>query len=155
MSLARLQARIPAARRIGGGRLPGHSLRFHKLGDDGSAKLDAIASNGCSDMVLGVLYSLSAQDKATLDAIEGAGYTVVDVMVEADDGSSQPAFMYQAIRIDATAQPFDWYVHHVLVGARSAGLPDAYVQAIAATPAMADPDTVRASREQAIHAGTD
>lgn len=154
MSVARLRARIPAAAPVGRGRLAGHALRFHKLGDDGSAKLDAAPSATPGDQVLGVLYHLSAADKAVLDPIEGRGYEVIEVTIERDDGQAVRAFMYRAVRIDANARPFHWYVHHVLVGAREAALPQAYLDAIAATPAVEDPDTARAAREHAIHSGT-
>lgn len=155
MSVARLRARIPAARPIGRGRLPHHVLKFHKLGDDGSAKLDAAPSTAPNDHVLGVLYHLSAADKAILDPIEGKGYEVVDVTIERDEDTPVQAFMYRATRIDARARPFHWYVHHVLVGAREAALPPAYLDAIAATPSIDDPDAARDARERAVHAGTD
>lgn len=155
MSLARLQARIPAARMMGRGRLPGHRLKFHKLGDDGSAKLDAMTSDAPGDHVLGVLYHMSADDKAVLDPIEGVGYRVVQVTIEREGDAPIEAFMYQATRIDTSVRPYHWYVLHVLVGARAAGLPEAYQHAIATTEAIADPDTTRDARERAIHAGTD
>ena len=154
MSLARLQARVPAARHAGCARPPAHTPKFHKLGDDGSAKLDAVPSDAQGDAVLGVLYRMSAQDKAVLDPIEGRGYEVVEVAVESMSDGPVKAFMYRALRIDPDARPFAWYVNHVLVGARAAGLPDAYVAAIAATPSIDDPDPARDARERAIHPGS-
>jgi len=154
MSISRLQARIPDARLVGRGRLAGHMLRFHKLGDDGSAKLDAVPASEPQAHVLGVLYHLGAQDKAVLDRIEGAGYTVVNADIELEDGSSVEAFMYQAVRIDPSVRPFHWYVHHVVMGAVAAALPQPYVDAIAATPAIDDPDVARNARERALHRHT-
>jgi len=152
MSLARLQARIPQARRLGLAHLGGHVLRFHKQGDDGSAKLDAARTHNPDDFVLGVLYTLTEQDKQVLDRIEGAGYEVVDARVATAQGAFVDAFMYRAVRLDPSMRPFHWYVNHVLVGAREAGLPFHYVEAIAATETIADPDPVRDAREWAIHA---
>jgi gamma-glutamylcyclotransferase (GGCT)/AIG2-like uncharacterized protein YtfP len=151
MSCARLQARIPDARPLGSARLPGHALRFHKRGADGSAKLDAIPVPTATTQVLGVLYALSAAGKARLDTIEGPGYRVAPVRVLTPDDEAVEAFIYQAVDIDASLRPFHWYVHHVLTGAREAGLPTHYIEAIAATEAIDDPDPARDGRERAIH----
>ncbi|QID18431.1 gamma-glutamylcyclotransferase [Nitrogeniibacter mangrovi] len=153
MSVARLRARIPGAQRLGLATLAGHVLRFHKCGADGSAKLDAVATGDAADRVLGVLFGLTAADKAVLDAIEGPGYAVVPVAVGSATGGVVEAFMYRALRVDATLRPFGWYVHHVLTGAREAGLPADYVARIAAVEAMDDPDGERDARERGVHRG--
>ena len=41
LSSARMAARVPSARVVARAQLPGHALRFHKVGRDGSAKCDA------------------------------------------------------------------------------------------------------------------
>jgi hypothetical protein len=152
MSCARLQARLPCARRLGLARLPDRELRFHKRGADGSAKLDAIPATSASACVLGVLYALDAADGARLDTIEGPGYRREAVRVVTPDGNWIDAFMYRAVDIDPALQPYHWYVHHVLVGAREAGLPAEYTAAIEATRSIDDPEPARARREMAIHA---
>jgi len=154
MSCARLAARLPGVRPLGRACLPGHELRFHKRGADGSAKLDATPSEAAAAQVLGVLYALSAEQKTRLDAIEGPGYRVEAVCVLTPEGQPIEAFMYRAVDIDAALRPFPWYVRHVLVGAREAGLPDAYVAAIEATPTIEDPDPARAGRETSVHGAT-
>lgn len=151
MSSARLQARLPDARRLGLARLPGYELRFHKRGTDGSAKLDVVPAEAVSAQVLGVLYAVTTADKARLDAIEGSGYRPEPVHVHTTDDRTIEAFMYRALDIDASLQPYHWYVHHVIVGAREAGLPAAYIAAIEAVGAIDDPDPERAYRETSIH----
>lgn len=152
MSSARLRARLPGVRPRGTAALPGHELRFHKRGSDGSAKLDAVRSASATASVTGVLYALDAGQKTRLDAIEGAGYACVTVLVNAPDGAWVEAFMYQAVDVDPSLRPFDWYVAHVLAGAREAGLAEAQIAALAATEHIEDPDPARARREAAIHA---
>lgn len=151
MSLARLQARVPNVRPLGRHTLAGHALRFHKAGDDGSAKCDACPTSNDADRVWGVLFEVDANGKATLDRIEGAGYAVAEVSVIDEDGRRQTAFTYRAVRIDAARKPFTWYLHHVLVGAREAGLPRAYIEGIAAVDSIDDPDPARHAREHGVH----
>lgn len=153
MSSARLRARTPSARSRGRHCLARHQLRFHKAGHDGSAKCDAWHTGDDSDRVWGVLYQLAAADKAVLDRIEGlgAGYEVKEVALTADDGAVCRAFTYYATAIEAGLRPFDWYLHHVLRGAREADLPAHYRAALERTPARADPDRGRAAREFALH----
>lgn len=151
MSVARLHARVPGARRLGLATLAGHALRFHKCGADGSAKLDVVATGDAADRVLGVLFGLTATEKAVLDAIEGPGYEGVTVAVGNAEGAVVEAFMYRALRVDAALRPFAWYVHHVLTGAREAGLPADYVARIAAVETIDDPDAERDARERGVH----
>jgi len=151
MSSARLQARLPGARRLGLARLPGYELRFHKRGADGSAKLDVVPAEAVSAQVLGVLYALTTAEKARLDAIEGPGYRPDSVHVHTTDERTIEAFMYRALDIDASLLPYRWYVHHVIVGAREAGLPSAYIATIEATGTIDDPDPERAHRETSVH----
>ena len=151
MSVARLHARVPGARRLGLAALAGHVLRFHKCGADGSAKLDVVATGDAADRVLGVLFGLTAAEKAVLDAIEGPDYEGVTVAVGNADGAVVEVFMYRALRVDAALRPFAWYVHHVLTGAREAGLPADYVARIATVETIDDPDGERDARERGVH----
>ncbi|MBN7798689.1 gamma-glutamylcyclotransferase family protein [Parahaliea mediterranea] len=155
MSAARLLARAPSARSRGRHYLPRHLLRFHKAGHDGSAKCDAWHTGNDGDRVWGVLYQLAATDKAVLDRIEGlgAGYEIKDVTLTGTDGGIHRAFTYYATAIEAALLPFDWYLHHVLRGAREADLPADYLAALERIPTRADPDRGRAAREFALHQG--
>ena len=73
MSLARLQQRTPEVRRLSSCVLPGHSLRFHKAGRDGSGKCDAFLTGNPRDRVMGALFELCPEQKPDLDRVEGLG----------------------------------------------------------------------------------
>jgi hypothetical protein len=67
------------------------------------------------------------------------------------DGQRFEAFTYYATSIDETLQPFSWYLNHVLIGARESGMPAGYLERIARTESLEDPDIARDQRERAIH----
>ena len=133
MSSLRLRLRTPSARALGIGRLPGHALRWHKLGRDGSGKCDIAESGEQVGGVWGVLYRIALAEKPILDRIEGLGigYEEEEVRVETEDGPVA-ALTYKAKpgRIDAQLRPLADYKRHVLLGAREHGLPMAYRRAI-------------------------
>ena len=155
MLARRLEQRVPGARRLGRAVLEGYQLRWHKLGNDGSGKCDVVATAGVDDLVHGVLYEIAAgADKAALDRAEGlgAGYDETIVAVEAEQGMLQ-AHLYVATRIDPTCLPFTWYKALVVAGARENALPRAYVERLAATPAVDDADLARHGLHLALAAG--
>ncbi len=153
MSSKRLRARTESARALGVYTLPGFSLRFHKVGKDGSGKCDAFHTGDDADRVVGVLYDLDSADEAPLDRIEGLGwgYRKEQVRVHGRQGSVESAFTYCAIRIDASLRPYSWYREHVLAGAREAGLPEDYVADLARQSAVRDPSPTRERTELAIY----
>lgn len=134
MATRRLRARVPSARVVGKGQLPHHSLRWHKLGRDGSGKCDiAFAGADSKDVVWGVLFDIDLAEKHLLDAAEGLGigYDEKDVRIVTDDGSCA-ALTYQArpAKIDQSLKPYAWYKAFVLYGACEHGLPKGYVMAL-------------------------
>jgi hypothetical protein len=153
MSLPRLAARIGSVRKTGVARLPGHALRFHKAGRDGSAKCDVHATGDPRDEVFGVLFEIEVADRAVLDRFEGRGrgYEVKTVQVLPDEGEARDAFTYYATHIDPDMQPYHWYKAHVLHGAVEHVLPDGYLAAIHAVEAVDDPNHVRHAAEMAIY----
>jgi hypothetical protein len=58
MSLKRLRRRVPSAKFIAVATLPKHTLRFHKIGMDGSAKCDAAETDDAGNFIIGVLYDI-------------------------------------------------------------------------------------------------
>lgn len=141
MATSRLRQRAPSATPVAIGHLPGHVLRWHKLGRDGSGKCDACAAGvSPEDAVWGVLFDIDRAEKRQLDAAEGLGigYDERVVHVQTDAGK-RCAVTYQAKpeRIDPTLRPREWYKAYVLAGAREHGLPAAYVAQLAAMPAEA------------------
>ena len=153
LSLARLRQRVPSAERLGVYRLPGYQLRFHKASTDGSAKCDAFFTGDSSHQVLGAVYKMNPAERPVLDQAEslGTGYNARQVWVQHSDGHSLEALIYYAIRIREDVIPYDWYKHHVLVGAQEVQLPEYYIQTIASVKAVPDPDRQRAGKEWAVH----
>lgn len=144
MSSMRLRARVPSARVIGSGVLPGHQLVWHKVSVDGSGKCDVIASDTPDAAVHGVIYAIDQSEKATLDRAEGLGkgYEERQVVVLVG-GVSYVATMYCATRKDPSLKPYSWYKAHVLAGAREHKLPSAYIAVLETVEAQQDPDASR------------
>ena len=153
MSLARLSARVPSAKRLGTYTLWQHTLKFHKLSHDGSGKCDAYYTGSLQDKVLGALFDICESEKPYLDKVEGLGigYNEKTVLVEDEFGNKQQATTYYAICIDSDSIPYCWYKNHVLVGARESALPPSYVALIEDVTFVADKDIARVTKENLIH----
>ena len=142
--------RAPSAEARGIATVSGFTMRFHKVGTDGSGKCTLIATGNDADVVHGVLYEFADSDVAGLDREEGVhlgGYTRCPVRVGLRDEDSAEAITYiaGAAYIDPACVPFDWYRDLVVAGAREHGLPAASIHALERTPAVPDPDAERAA----------
>ena len=154
LSSRRLQSRVSSARILGVGTLPGHQLRFHKFSRrDLSAKCDAYWTGEPEDFVLGVLFELDRSDKTRLDEIEGLhqGYEEKTTAIHTPDGAIAEVQLYIAQDINPALVPFDWYKHHVLIGAREHGFPTSYLERIDAVPSKPDRDRERSNLEFSIY----
>ena len=69
MSTARMQARVPSARAIAVARLENHTLQFHKVGKDVSAKCNILETKLVADSVYGVVFVIDAGEKQYLDRV--------------------------------------------------------------------------------------
>ncbi|WP_088332858.1 gamma-glutamylcyclotransferase family protein [Lacimicrobium sp. SS2-24] len=152
MSWQRFGARLSPIQRVGVAQLYGFALRFHKVGSDGSAKCNAWCTGEENDTLWGVLYQLQAGQLEILDDIEGngQGYNRRTVAVYQSHERIETQ-IYVATHIDESLQPFDWYVQHVLSGARQNNLPAEHQNLIVQTPSIEDPDRARFQREIAIY----
>ena len=83
LCLRRMRRRASSARRTAAATLPGYVLKWSKKGVDGSGKCTIAAARRDAIGVHGVLYRLSAEEKAQLDVVEGlgTGYDEVSVTV--------------------------------------------------------------------------
>lgn len=153
MSFPRLRKRIPSAERIGVFTLYEHSLRFHKLSNDGSGKCDVLFTGNSDDYVIGALFEISNDEKKALDIAEGLGngYQEKSVSVSDDAGNIFEAITYYATNIDSSFLPYSWYLYHVIHGAKELELPVSYINALEATKSKKDPDKERDLRERAIY----
>jgi cation transport regulator ChaC len=151
MSRRRLAARVPSIHWSGRAWLVDYRLVFHKVGRDGSGKCDVLPHAGAR--VYGVLYRLPAVHRPRLDRHEdlGRGYALHWVDVEREGSPPIRAFTYRALIHDAQLRPYPWYLQHVLQGALENRLPRAYIEQIAASSVVEDPDGARQRRELAIY----
>lgn len=152
MSVARLRQRVPSACVIGVYYLDGHSLRFHKSGQDDSAKCDVFQIDD-EGRVYGVLYEIDSVEKVQLDRAEGlgVGYGEKVVHIQNEKGARVQAITYYALQIDEALKPYSWYVNHVVIGASEAALPDDYILSISSVETCDDSDAARDARERVIH----
>ncbi len=128
MSTRRLQHRLPGAVPLGIAEWRERALVFDKLSRDGSGKANLISRAGeCS---WGVVFRLQTHHWAVLDSFE-PGYSRCDSMVLQPDGSELDVQTYLAdadhVAGEAAPPPYDWYLEHLLLGAREHGLPLAYI----------------------------
>lgn len=153
LSSCRLLARIPGASKNCVATLPGHRLCWHKKGRDRSGKCDIFVTDNPDDIVYGVVYQMTHDDKLELDGYEGAGigYERRQIGVTAIHGTAIDAFTYYALQVDHRRQPYHWYKEHVLRGALEHGFPAPYIEHIRATPSIDDHDAERQRRELSIY----
>ncbi len=156
MSTARLQARVPSAKCLGVYSLPGYTLDFSMHGFDDSAKCNGRQTNNPNDQLYGVLFSMLDNERPILDFHEqlGEGYEIIDTIVFDENAQAHPCFVYTALRLQKHLQPFDWYRHHVLFGAKEAGLPQHVIEYINNTTAIVDQDHQRAEEQMSIYTQT-
>jgi hypothetical protein len=128
--------------------LPGWSLRFHKIGRDGSGKCNLIQSD--DGLAYGAVYEIEIQGKTTLDRIEGLGRGYEEQRLILDDVGT--VYFYRATddHIDDALKPYDWYKAFVLAGLRHHGMPADYIRTIEVVPAVADQDADRASFNRSV-----
>jgi gamma-glutamylcyclotransferase len=153
LSVARIARRVARVEVVATGTVRGYALRFNKRSSDGSAKANAHHTGAIDDLVWGAVYALDAADKKSLDGFEGLGrgYFEAEVDVETSAGAQIQAWLYSANpeHVAEGIAPYVWYHRFCLEGAREHGFPDFYLEAIAATPAIPDPDPNRHDRESA------
>ncbi len=154
----RLRQRVPSSRPLGVASLPGHQLRFHKNGRDGSGKCNVLRSDDPTQRVLGAIYAMHPGERHLLDAAEGLGngYRLAGERLQLDGGSCEVFFyVAEAAHIDDDLLPWCWYLDLVLHGARAHDLPAEYIAALARQPYRDDPDHERRELHRRILRGED
>ncbi len=147
----RLAERVPSAVALGSLELSGWQIAFEKRGRDGSAKCNLRAATDAdrdldpSAVAYGVVYQITADERAALDAAEDLGRGYFEHRIDTEGFG--PVFLYVAAAdfIDASLAPFDWYHALVIAGARHHGLPRDYIERVEQTRSVRDPDTERRS----------
>lgn len=151
MLTGRLTRRVRGARPLGMAQLPGHALRFHLCGSDGSGKCNVIKTGRDEDIVYGVVFDIDERRLPRLHAAEGPGYECVEISVVMR-GEPLTATVYRARSawIDDALAPYAWYQRFVVAGAREHGLPQAYIHAIEHVFARHDPNRWRVFKNRWI-----
>ena len=149
----RLLGRAPSARVEVTAVLPGHLLRFHKLGRDGSAKCNAYCTGDSRHRVHGAVYSIDERHRSALDRAESCGVGYDARVVSLLSGGHHILAMTYIARQSAVKsgiRPFDWYLDFVLTGARYHDLPEDYMVGLAETGFQPDSDPERSALNYAI-----
>ena len=123
------------------------------MGDDGSAKCDALFTKCSEDQVIGALFDIDPNEKQHLDLIEGVGkgYDEKIVTVFNDQGHHEQAYLYIATKLSSNLKPYSWYLQHVVVGAKEVNLPQDYIRKIEQTESMLDSNTARHAKELSVY----
>ncbi len=119
MASHRLLQRLPMARFSEIAHLKQHRLSFRKNDAGQSGKCDVEFTGNSTDIVTGVIYKISDDDRLILDQYEGLGLAYDSKQVEVTTESKETlyAFTYTALNIDSSMTPYHWYKEHVLRGA--------------------------------------
>lgn len=147
MLTRRIQKRCPHATALGMAELRGYKLKWHKESKDKSGKCDVEQTDDATKVVFGVLYEIPVDEKTALDAAEGLGSGYEAITVEVTfKGAPRMASVYIATEINPCLKPYTWYKRFVVEGAREHDLPRAYIDGLATTDAIEDPDRERHNR---------
>jgi hypothetical protein len=141
----RLTERVSSAQLIGIGYLPHWSLCFHKRSKDNSGK--------CSIHIGGVgvhfaIFELNAEDKLTLDSIEGVGVGYSEILLSIPGFGHCSSYIAEKSHVDDSLQPYDWYKELVLEGMRFHVFPDHYLKLVDSIAAISDPDSKRSAKNR-------
>ncbi|TNF35418.1 MAG: gamma-glutamylcyclotransferase, partial [Gammaproteobacteria bacterium] len=81
----RLGERVPSCEPLSLASIAGYQLRFHKRGQDGSAKCNLFYTGNSQDRVYGVVFRMLSRERKRLDEAEGLGkgYNIHQVTVQA------------------------------------------------------------------------
>jgi hypothetical protein len=138
--------------------MSGRKLAFHKRSDDRSGKCLLYVTNHPADVIYAVLYEFRAQEKASLDAAEGAGKGYVQEIAQVTlSGATYIPYIYaaSASHIDTSLSPYHWYKRMVLAGARYHDFSLDYIASIEAIPSIPDPNGRRTRKYEHLLAQMD
>ncbi len=149
----RLLARVPQARFVGVGKIPGWRFALNIRSEDGSAKANAIHTARPSDVLHGVLYELDAAGKLTLDRYEdvGGSYRLAHAIAETEAGPRE-VYLYvgSGSSLVEGLPPYDWYLGFILAGARQRGLPGVFIEGLLSVSSVRDADSARSAKNKSL-----
>lgn len=138
--------RCPDATLVGNAKLTGHRLCFPRNSPVRGCAVASFEAHADS-VVWGVIYELSDEDIARLDAREGYDpinpsavnrYVRIDVSVQQTPGQTVEAVTYIAVPDDSEGKPSEDYMKHLISGAVAHGLPSEYIEMLSAIETSKD-----------------
>jgi len=160
MHFGRLQERVKSLKKESVALLPGYKLRMNKRGDDGSGKANIEPSGSMTDVVWGIVWSITNSDRYELHEAEAyrpnrhdSHYKPIDVIIFDETGMSWKAMTYVACedRKSAADLPlYSWYYEYLIRGAKYYGLPREYLKIIEKIEKIDDPDCERTKKNMII-----
>ena len=139
----RLRRRVPSAIPKGIVELCGWSLKFHKRGQDGSAKCNIIKSATFQEKLYLAIYEMNPSGKCRLDHIEGLGQGYEEQNLFLEGFGTVFFYVANSNFIDASLQPFTWYRDLVVRGCQYHQFPLEYINTVQRHPAIDDFDQER------------
>lgn len=151
LSSKRLNERINA-KKIINIKLTKYKLAFHKISKDLSGKCDIEYTGNEKDFVLGVLYKINKSEEYILDRIEGKGfgYDSQEIEVKFNDKTIK-AKTYIATNINKSLKPFDWYMNHIIIGAKENNFEQVYIKYLESVPFTIDKNKERKEKELSVY----
>jgi gamma-glutamylcyclotransferase (GGCT)/AIG2-like uncharacterized protein YtfP len=149
----RLQQRVPSAVLIGTTELAGYQLKFHKRGQDDSAKCTLYKTESV-DKIYGAVFQITTTDKPILDKFEGKNFGYEEQVISLNiENQTLDCFCYMAQTdyLTTELQPFAWYKKLVKLGAEFHHFPRQYITVyIDSIPAISDSNVERQEQNQQL-----
>lgn len=142
LCLPRFLTRVPSARFCITAKMKDHRLVFNKRSKDASAKANLKPEAGSS--VYGALFYFDSKDLPALEKAEH-GYEKRECTVTSLEGESKAlTFIAPPKSCAENLKPYDWYLDLICNGGRRFGLPEFYMERLAAV------ETIRDERPEAM-----
>lgn len=144
LNLSRMEKRTGTCPEGRVARLPGYRLAFNKRAAAGDGKVYANVIPQQGSEVWGMAYRCQPEMLNQLDRYEGVAgghYRRETVQVVAEDGTLIQAVTYVAGSqyLGPEGSPPDWYLEHILQGARYHQIPEEYIQTILQLATVGEP----------------
>lgn len=127
MNTKKFKEIIKLAEKMGIGKIEDRRLVFNKKSNDGSTKANLKYQKGNS--VWGVIYRIDIDDLKKLDRKEG-GYSRKEFDIVTGRGVKISAYIYISDKIIENKLPYNWYVNHIIKGAKENNLPADYIKSL-------------------------
>ncbi|GAB3514228.1 gamma-glutamylcyclotransferase family protein [Emticicia fontis] len=147
MNIKRIKQRVPSAIKVSNAFIKNYTMICNKVSRDGSSKANIVQTDNPNDIVWGIIFEISDNEKADLDKAEGLGRGYLEAIFNFTDTNNKihQAQVYIAHKdfINNNLVPYDWYKQIILSGAKQNELPDYYLEKIQYLDFITDPNEER------------